>query len=338
MIVVVPDSPSSQRVAQAIDYLRKRQIETKSVAWGSQTMLVTKQNLTSTDMNELKAKGIAERIAVSSSKAPLTSRDLQNDTSIIEVGNARFGAEKIVIVAGPCSVESREQLMETARAVKKFGVSLLRGGVFKPRTSPYEFQGLGEAGLKLLAEAREETGLPVVTEVLEPQKVDLVAKYSDMLQIGTRNVQNFALLRAVGKSGMPVILKRGMMTTIDEWLQAAEYILLEGNQNVVLCERGIRTFERATRNTLDLAAVPILRKATHLPIMVDPSHATGSRELITPMAKAAIAAGTDSLMIETHPTPETALSDSQQQLDLTEFADLMKELDVIAKAVGRSVR
>lgn len=338
MIVVVPDSPSSQRVAQAIDYLRKRQIETKSVAWGSQTMLVTKQNLTSTDMNELKAKGIAERIAVSSSKAPLTSRDLQNDTSIIEVGNARFGAEKIVIVAGPCSVESREQLMETARAVKKLGVSLLRGGVFKPRTSPYEFQGLGEAGLKLLAEAREETGLPVVTEVLEPQKVDLVAKYSDMLQIGTRNVQNFALLRAVGKSGMPVILKRGMMTTIDEWLQAAEYILLEGNQNVVLCERGIRTFERATRNTLDLAAVPILRKATHLPIMVDPSHATGSRELITPMAKAAIAAGTDSLMIETHPTPETALSDSQQQLDLTEFADLMKELDVIAKAVGRSVR
>lgn len=338
MIVVVPDSPSSQRVAQAIDYLRKRQIETKSVAWGSQTMLVTKQNLTSTDMNELKAKGIAERIAVSSSKAPLTSRDLQNDTSIIEVGNARFGAEKIVIVAGPCSVESREQLMETARAVKKLGVSLLRGGVFKPRTSPYEFQGLGEAGLKLLAEAREETGLPVVTEVLEPQKVDLVAKYSDMLQIGTRNVQNFALLRAVGKSGMPVILKRGMMTTIDEWLQAAEYILLEGNQNVVLCERGIRTFERATRNTLDLAAVPILRKATHLPIMVDPSHATGSRELITPMAKAAIAAGTDSLMIETHPRPETALSDSQQQLDLTEFADLMKELDVIAKAVGRSVR
>lgn len=338
MIVVVPDSPSSQRVAQAIDYLRKRQIETKSVAWGSQTMLVTKQNLTSTDMNELKAKGIAERIAVSSSKAPLTSRDLQNDTSIIEVGNARFGAEKIVIVAGPCSVESREQLMETARAVKKLGVSLLRGGVFKPRTSPYEFQGLGETGLKLLAEAREETGLPVVTEVLEPQKVDLVAKYSDMLQIGTRNVQNFALLRAVGKSGMPVILKRGMMTTIDEWLQAAEYILLEGNQNVVLCERGIRTFERATRNTLDLAAVPILRKATHLPIMVDPSHATGSRELITPMAKAAIAAGTDSLMIETHPRPETALSDSQQQLNLTEFADLMKELDAIAKAVGRSVR
>jgi len=312
LIVVVPDSPSSQRVAQAIDYLRKRQIETKSVAWGIQTMLVTKQNLTSTDMNELKAKGIAERIAVSSSKAPLTSRDLQNDTSIIEVGNARFGAEKIVIVAGPCSVESREQLMETARAVKKLGVSLLRGGVFRPRTSPYEFQGLGEAGLKLLAEAREETGLPVVTEVLEPQKVDLVAKYSDMLQIGTRNVQNFALLRAVGKSRTPVILKRGMMTTIDEWLQAAEYILLEGNKNVVLCERGIRTFERATRNTLDLAAVPILRKATHLPIMVDPSHATGSRELITPMAKAAIAAGADALMIETHPTPETALSDPQQ--------------------------
>jgi 3-deoxy-7-phosphoheptulonate synthase len=215
---------------------------------------------------------------------------------------------------------------------------MLRGGVFKPRTSPYEFQGLGEAGLKLLAEAREETGLPVVTEVLEPEKVDLVAKYSDMLQIGARNVQNFALLRAVGKSRRPAILKRGMMTTIDEWLQAAEYILLEGNQNVVLCERGIRTFETATRNTLDLAAVPVLRKATHLPIVVDPSHATGSRELIAPMAKAAVAAGTDGLMIETHPTPELALSDSQQQLDLAEFAVLMQELESVAKAVGRRIR
>jgi 3-deoxy-7-phosphoheptulonate synthase len=220
----------------------------------------------------------------------------------------------------------------------KIGASMLRGGVFKPRTSPYDFQGLGEAGLKLLAEAREETGLPVVTEVLEPEKVDLVAKYSDMLQIGARNVQNFALLRAVGKSRRPAILKRGMMTTIDEWLQAAEYILLEGNQNVVLCERGIRTFETATRNTLDLAAVPVLRKATHLPIVVDPSHATGSRELIAPMAKAAVAAGADGLMIETHPTPELALSDSQQQLDLAEFAVLMQELESVAKAVGRRIR
>jgi 3-deoxy-7-phosphoheptulonate synthase len=338
LIVVVRTPASGQGVAQAVEFLSRRQIDARPVTWGTKTLLVTQRNLAPADTNELKETGLVERIIVSSSKAQLASREFQNETSVIEVGKARFGTEKIVVIAGPCSVEGREQLLEVARAVKKNGASLLRGGVFKPRTSPYEFQGLGEIGLKLLAEAREETGLPVVTEVLEPEKVDLVAKYSDMLQIGARNVQNFALLRAVGKSRVPVILKRGMMTTIDEWLQAAEYILIEGNQNVVLCERGIRTFEKATRNTLDLAAVPVLRKATHLPIVVDPSHATGSRELIAPMAKAAIAAGTDGLMIETHPTPELALSDSQQQLDLREFAGLMEELEPVAKAVGRRIR
>jgi 3-deoxy-7-phosphoheptulonate synthase len=338
LIVVVRTPASGQLVAQAVEFLSRRQLDTRPVAWGTKTLLVTQRNLAPADTNELKETGLVERIIVSSSKAQLASREFQNETSVVEVGKARFGTEKIVVIAGPCSVEGREQLLEVARAVKKNGASLLRGGVFKPRTSPYEFQGLGEIGLKLLAEAREETGLPIVTEVLEPEKVDLVAKYSDMLQIGARNVQNFALLKAVGRSRMPVILKRGMMTTIDEWLQAAEYILLEGNQNVVLCERGIRTFEKATRNTLDLAAVPVLRKATHLPIVVDPSHATGSRELIAPMAKAAIAAGTDGLMIETHPTPELALSDSQQQLDLREFAGLMEELEPVAKAVGRRIR
>ena len=338
MIVVVRSPASGQLVAQAVEFLSRRQIDTRPVVWGTKTLLVTQRNLPPADTDELKETGLVERIIVSSSKAQLASREFQSETSVVEVGKARFGAEKIVVIAGPCSVEGREQLLEVARAVKKNGASLLRGGVFKPRTSPYEFQGLGEIGLKLLAEAREETGLPIVTEVLEPEKVDLVAKYSDMLQIGARNVQNFALLRAVGKSRVPVILKRGMMTTIDEWLQAAEYILLEGNQNVVLCERGIRTFENATRNTLDLAAVPVLRKATHLPIVVDPSHATGSRELIAPMAKAAIAAGTDGLMIETHPTPELALSDSQQQLNLGEFAGLMEELEPVAKAVGRRIR
>jgi 3-deoxy-7-phosphoheptulonate synthase len=337
-LIVVVGKPASGRVAQAVDFLSRRQIDARPVAWGTKTLLVTQRNPTSTDMNQLKETGLVERIVVSSSKAQLASREFQSETSVVEVGKARFGAEKIVVIAGPCSVEGREQLLEAALAAKKNGASMLRGGVFKPRTSPYDFQGLGEAGLKLLAEAREETGLPVVTEVLEPEKVDLVAKYSDMLQIGARNVQNFALLRAVGKSRRPAILKRGMMTTIDEWLQAAEYILLEGNQNVVLCERGIRTFETATRNTLDLAAVPVLRKATHLPIVVDPSHATGSRELIAPMAKAAVAAGTDGLMIETHPTPELALSDSQQQLDLAEFAVLMQELESVAKAVGRRIR
>jgi 3-deoxy-7-phosphoheptulonate synthase len=338
LIVVFRTPASGKGVAQAVEFLSRRQIDTRPVAWGTKTLLVTQRNLAPADANELKETGLVERIIVSSSKAQLASREFQNETSVVEVGKARFGTEKIVVIAGPCSVEGREQLLEVARAVKKNGASLLRGGVFKPRTSPYEFQGLGEIGLKLLAEAREETGLPIVTEVLEPEKVDLVAKYSDMLQIGARNVQNFALLRAVGKAKVPVILKRGMMTTIDEWLQAAEYILLEGNQNVVLCERGIRTFEKATRNTLDLAAVPVLRKATHLPIVVDPSHATGSRALIAPMAKAAIAAGTDGLMIETHPTPELALSDSQQQLNLGEFAGLMEELEPVAKAVGRRIR
>ena len=338
MIAVIPKSPNSQRTAQAVDFLRKKGLEARSVPWNDQTLLVTQYNPASTDVNELKESGIAERIVLPSSKAQLASREFQNETSIVEVGEARFGAKKVVIVAGPCSVEGREQLLEVARAVKRLGVTLLRGGAYKPRTSPYEFQGLGEAGLRLLAEAREETGLPVVTEVLEPERVGLVAKYADMLQIGARNVQNFALLRAVGKSRLPVLLKRGMMTTIDEWLQAAEYVLLEGNPNVVLCERGIRTFEKATRNTLDLAAVPVLRNTTHLPIIVDPSHATGSRLLIAPMAKAAIAAGADGLMIETHPTPETALSDSQQQLDLREFASLMEELEAVAKAVGRGIR
>ncbi|HXZ98476.1 MAG TPA: 3-deoxy-7-phosphoheptulonate synthase [Candidatus Acidoferrum sp.] len=336
--MVISGSGNSRGVAQVGDLLRKRQIDSRTVAWGKETLLVTQRNPPSAETTELRKTGLVERIIVSSSKAQLASRDFENETSIVEVGNARFGCDRIVIIAGPCSVEGREQLLEVANFAKKHGASLLRGGVFKPRTSPYDFQGLGETGLKLLAEARNETGLPVVTEVLEPDKVDLVAKYSDMLQIGARNVQNFALLRTVGNSGMPVLLKRGMMMTIEEWLQAAEYILLEGNQNVVLCERGIRTFEKATRNTLDLAAVPVLRKATHLPIVVDPSHATGIRELIAPMAKAAVAAGTDGLMIETHPTPETALSDSQQQLGLGEFASLMEDLESVAKAVGRSTR
>lgn len=338
MIVVISKTSNSQRTAQAVDFLRKKGLEARSISWNDRTLLVTQHNPASTDVDELKRSGIADRIVLPSSKAQLASRAFQNETSIVEVGKARFGAKKVVVVAGPCSVEGREQLLGVARAAKRLGVSILRGGVFKPRTSPYEFQGLGEAGLRLLAEAREETGLPVITEVLEPERVSLVAKYADMLQIGARNVQNFALLRAVGKSGFPVLLKRGMMTTIDEWLQAAEYILLEGNPHVVLCERGIRTFEKATRNTLDLAAVPVLRNATHLPIIVDPSHATGNRALIAPMAKAAVAAGADGLMIETHPTPETALSDSQQQLDLKEFARLMEELEAVAKAVGRGIR
>jgi len=338
LIVITRREASRGAITQALDLLSKRGIEARAVDWNGRTVLVTRRNPTPRDLEELQRTRIAERLVLPTLTAQLASRDFQNETSVVKVGTVDIGAWKLVIIAGSCSVESREQLLEVARAAKRLGASLLRGGVFKPRTSPYEFQGLGEAGLRLLVEAREETGLPVVTEVLEPEGVDLVAKYADMLQIGARNVQNFSLLRAVGKSKMPVLLKRGMMSTIDEWLQAAEYILLEGNPNVVLCERGIRTFEKATRNTLDLSAVPVLRKQTHLPILVDPSHATGSRDLVAPMARAAVAAGADGLMIETHQSPETALSDPQQQLDLREFASLMEELEPVAKAVGRGIR
>ena len=337
MIVIARKETSREAIAEAIDLLRKKGIEARTIDWQGRTLLVTHRNPSSADLAQLEEAKIVERIVLPTPRAQLTSREFQKETSVVKVGTVGIGARELVIIAGPCSVESREQLLEVARVARQLGASLLRGGVFKPRTSPYEFQGLGEQGLRLLAEAREETGLPVVTEVLEPEKVDLVANYADMIQIGARNVQNFALLRAVGKSGMPVLLKRGMMSTIDEWLQAAEYVLLEGNPNVVLCERGIRTFEKATRNTLDLAAVPVLRKRTHLPILVDPSHATGSRDLVSPMAKAAVAAGADGLMIEIHQSPEAALSDPLQQLDLGEFASLMKELEPVARAVGRGI-
>jgi len=338
LIAVIQKQASLDEIAEVLDLLRKKGIETRSVDWRGRTLLVTHPNPASTDLAQLEQAKIVERLVISTPRAQLASREFQNEASIVRVGTADVGGQKLVIIAGPCSVEGREQFLEVARAAKQSGASLLRGGVFKPRTSPYEFQGLGEEGLRLLAEAREETGLPVVTEVLEPERVKLVAKYADMLQIGARNAQNFSLLRAVGKSRVPVLLKRGMMTTIDEWLQAAEYVLVEGNPNVVLCERGIRTFDKVTRNTLDLAAVPVLRKLTHLPILVDPSHATGNRDLVGPMAKAAIAAGADGLMIETHQSPETALSDSEQQLNLSQFADLMEELEPVAKSVGRRIR
>lgn len=338
MIVVTRRNTSSHRIDEALSLLSGEKLEPRTVSWNDETLLVTHTNPPSKITAKLEETGIVERLVLPRQGAQLASREFQNEKSVVRVGTAKIGAGKIVVIAGPCSVEGWDQLLEVARAAKRAGASLLRGGVFKPRTSPYEFQGLGEPGLRLLAKASEETGLPVVTEVLEPAKVEVVAKYADMFQIGARNVQNFSLLKAVGRSNKPVLLKRGMMTTIDEWLQAAEYILLEGNPNVALCERGIRTFEKATRNTLDLAAVAVLRRETHLPVLVDPSHATGSRDLVAPMAKAAVAAGADGLMIETHPSPESALSDPHQQLNLKEFEKMMEELDPVAKAVGRTIR
>lgn len=267
----------------------------------------------------------------------LASRDFQPEDSKISINGHTFGDNKVLVMAGPCTVESREQMLETAMVVKEAGAHLMRGGAFKPRTSPYSFQGMGEEGLKILAEAREVTGLSVVTEVMAPDQVDLVAKYADVLQIGTRNMQNYALLNAVGQSMMPVLLKRGMMSTIEELLMSAEYIMSNGNHKVILCERGIRTFEKYTRNTLDINAVPVLKELTHLPVVVDPSHATGKWTLVKAASKAAVAAGADGLIIEVHPNPAEALSDGEQSLKPRRFAELMAEVRRVAEAVGRTI-
>lgn len=265
----------------------------------------------------------------------LASLEVRSEPTRISVGNVVIGGKKIVVMAGPCSVESREQVLEVATRVKAAGAGILRGGAFKPRTSPYAFQGLEEEGLKYLDEARRETGLPVITEVMEADKIGVVAEHSDILQIGARNVQNFSLLRKVAEAGKPVLLKRGMSTSIQEWLLSAEYILAGGNPNVILCERGIRTFETATRFTLDLNAVPVVKKLTHLPVVVDPSHGTGHWEYVEAMACAGIAAGADGLIIEVHPKPEEALSDGPQSLKPEKFATLMHRVRRVAAAMDR---
>ncbi len=267
----------------------------------------------------------------------LVSRQLHPEDSRVKVGDVSVGGERIVVIAGPCAVESRDQVMAIAREVRRYGAVLFRGGAFKPRTSPYSFQGMGEEGLKILAEVKQVFGMPVVTEITTPAQADLVMKYVDVVQIGARNMQNFELLKSVGRLGKPVLLKRGLSATIEEWLMSAEYILAEGNENVILCERGIRTFEPYTRNTLDLSAIPVIRKLTHLPVIIDPSHATGSREKVSPMARAAIAAGADGLMIEVHNDPDQATSDGAQSLYPEQFGQLMRDLYVIAPLVDKQV-
>jgi 3-deoxy-7-phosphoheptulonate synthase len=255
----------------------------------------------------------------------------------VRVNNVVFGGREIIVIAGPCAVESMEQLVETAISVKKNNAKVLRGGAFKPRSSPYSFQGLGEPGLKMLREIGNQTGLPIVTEVIDIRQIEMVSRYADMLQIGSRNMQNYPLLKEIGMTRKPVLLKRGMMATVEEFILASEYILSQGNDQVVLCERGIRTFENSTRNTLDLSAVPMLKHKSRQPVIVDPSHGTGIRWMVPSMAKAAIAAGADGLIMEVHYKPETALCDGQQSLDLDEFNQLMKDLSRIAAAIDRSV-
>ena len=278
-----------------------------------------------------------DRVLPISRPYKLASREFRPKNSVFPLDGVQIGGDEIVIIAGPCSVESRSQLLETAHAVREAGAHALRGGAFKPRTSPYSFQGMGEAGLELLAEARQVTGLPIVTEVMTPEQISLVVRYADVLQIGARNMHNYSLLHAVGESQQSVLLKRGMMASIEELLMAAEYILSHGNRRVILCERGIRTFEDATRNTTDINAVPVLKALTHLPVILDPSHSTGHWQYVNAIARAGIAAGADGLIVEVHPNPEQALSDGGQSLKPERFAELVTQIRNIAQAVDRSL-
>ena len=285
--------------------------------------------------DELETMAGVESTVRISAPYKLASREFHPVDTVVTIGSVEIGSGKTVIIAGPCAVESEEQVMETARAVKEAGGHLLRGGAFKPRTSPYSFRGLEEEGLRYLAQARDETGLPVVTEVMAVSDVALVARYADVLQIGTRNAQNFNLLEEAGRSGKPVLLKRGLASQIEDWLLAAEYILNTGNPNVILCERGIRTFETATRNTVDINAIPLVKQMSHLPVFADPSHGTGKWSLVTPVALGAIAAGADGVIVEVHPNPDHALSDGAQSLNFARFRELTERAQIVGSALGR---
>ena len=278
-----------------------------------------------------------ERVSRIMKPYKLASREFKKKDSVVSIDGVDIGGKRVVVMAGPCAVESEQQLLDAARIIKKAGASVLRGGAFKPRTSPFSFQGLEKAGLELLYRAREQTGLPIVTEVVEPRAVTLVARCADILQVGARNMQNYALLTKIGKTRHPVILKRGFSCTVTEWLTAADYLLAEGNSQVVLCERGIRTFEDSTRFSLDICSIPVIKRFTHLPVIVDPSHAAGHYSYVPALAKAAVAAGADGLLIEVHPNPKEALVDGLQSLTPSDFARLMRELKPIAEAVGRSL-
>lgn len=339
MIVVMKSSATKEEIEKALSTVKELGYKTHIIEGVLRTVIgaVGDERGKQSHIQSLSALEGVEAVVPILQPYKLASREFKRENTVVQAGSVKIGNNKVVVMAGPCSVENEEQIMETAIAVKQAGATLLRGGAYKPRTSPYSFQGLGEQGLKLLSKAREMTGLPIVTEVLDPYHLDLVCEYSDMLQIGARNSQNYSLLRLVGKCNKPVLLKRGMSTTITEFLMAAEYILSEGNRNVILCERGIRTFETATRNTFDLNAIPVLKEKTHLPVIADPSHGTGYWQYVTPMALAAIAAGADGLMIEVHVRPEIAESDGGQSLKPSKFASLMEKAKAVAEAVGREI-
>ena len=327
MLVNMSTSATKQEINHVIERIRECGFQAHVIEGAERTVIgAVGDSGRRSEIQALRAAPGVEDVIQIATPFKLVSRQLRQTRTVVDVGGVRIGAESLVVMAGPCSVESRDQLLETARAVKAAGARMLRGGAYKPRTSPYDFQGLGVEALRFLKEASNETGLPIVTEVMSEVDVETVAEYADMLQIGARNMQNFSLLRKLATVPKPILLKRGPSATVKEWLLAAEYLLAGGNANVVLCERGIKTFETATRNTLDLAAVALVKELSHLPVIADPSHGTGLRNLIAPMSKAALAAGADGLMIEVHPCPERALSDGPQSLDLDGFTDLMKQL------------
>ncbi len=337
MVVVLKDNATQRDIDYVIGRARSLGLRTHVSRDHGNTLIGLTGDLRALDPAALSGLHGVERVVSMDRPFRLASRDFKPDDTIIPLNGCQIGGNQIIVMAGPCSVEGRDALIEVAWAVKEAGALMLRGGAFKPRTSPYSFQGFGEEGLKMLAEAREETGLYIITEVMSPEQVPLVSRYADVLQLGTRNMQNYALLHAVGETRMPVLLKRGMMSTIKELLMSAEYILSHGNQNVMLCERGIRTFETYTRNTLDINAVPVLKELTHLPVVVDPSHATGKASLVKSVSKAAVAAGADGLLIEVHQDPENAWSDGYQSLTPQQFKTLMDDVGLIAEATGRSI-
>jgi 3-deoxy-7-phosphoheptulonate synthase len=327
MIVNMSNSATPEQINHVIDRIKECGFQAHVIQGEERTIIgAVGSGERRSELEALRAApGVAEVIQIAH-PFKLVSRQLRQTGTVVDVRGHKIGNGEVVVIAGPCSVESQEQLLETAHAVKAAGANMLRGGAYKPRTSPYDFQGLGVEALRFLDQARKETGLPIVTEVMSESDVEVVAEYADMLQVGARNMQNFSLLRKLSAAPKPILLKRGPSATVKEWLLAAEYLLAGGNGNVVLCERGIKTFETATRNTLDLAAVALVKELSHLPVLADPSHGTGLRSLVTPMSKAAVAAGADGLIIEVHPCPERALSDGPQSLDLAGFSTLMREL------------
>jgi 3-deoxy-7-phosphoheptulonate synthase len=339
-IIVLKTGATEDEIKHIVKKLESRGLKAH-ISQGTERLIIgvigDTSKVTEEEEDSIRAASGVENILRILKPYKLASREFRKENTVISVRGVEIGGNKIPVMAGPCAVENRTVLMSIAEKVKAGGAVFLRGGAFKPRTSPYSFQGLGEEGLKYLAEARERTGLAIITEIMDPRDLDVIVEYADILQIGARNMQNFRLLLEVGSTQKPVLLKRGLSSTIKEWLMSAEYIMSRGNHQVMLCERGIRTFETATRNTLDLSAVPLLKQLTHLPVVVDPSHGVGKRALVAPMTKAAVAAGADALIIEVHTNPEEAMSDGDQSLIPDEFENLMKELRPIAQAVGREI-